>query len=122
MMTIPIASGNSQPQEWNIGNQTLIVSADSRKVLAMLNARHPLLLPPGSVLEFDGPPGELVVTGMRVIADQDGGIVCVETKPARAAGRYRAPATQSRPAQPPGHLRPAPGQPPRWTPIRPGNG
>jgi hypothetical protein len=122
MTTIPVPSGDSQPPEWNVGSQTLIVSAGGRQALAVLNARYPLLLPPGSVLQFDGPPGELVVTGIRVIAGQAGGIVCAETEPARTPGRYRASTALGRPAQRPGHLRTAPDQPPRWSPIRPGNG
>ncbi len=83
MTSIPIASDDSQPREWSIGNRTLIVSAGSQRALAVLNARSPLLLPPGSVLQFDGTPGELVVTRVRVIAGQLGGIVCAEVEPAR---------------------------------------
>jgi hypothetical protein len=121
MTSIPIRSADGQPREWNIGNRTLIVRADNKKALAVLNARYPLLLPPGSVLQFDGPPGELVVTRIRVIVGHDGGIVCAETEPACTPGRYRASAAPRRRAGRPGHLRPAPDQPPRWTPVRPGN-
>lgn len=122
MTTIPIPNGDGQPRECAISNQTLIVSAGTGKALAVLNAPGPLLLPPGSVLQFDGPPGELVVTSIRVIAGHDGGIVCAEAEPASTPARYRGSPPPGRSSERPGHLRPAPDQPPRWTAVRPGNG
>ena len=62
-------------------NRTLIVSATSRRALPVLNAQYPLLLPPGTIVQFDGQPGEFVVTGTRVIAGRLGGIVCAEVEP-----------------------------------------
>lgn len=102
MTSIPATGDASQPREWSISNRSLILSAGSRRVLAVLNGQDPLLLPPGSVLQFDDPPGELVVTGIRVVAGDGGGIVCLETepKPRRhrgARGDYGRPAA-SRPA------------------------
>jgi hypothetical protein len=120
MTSMPTVSDGSRPREWSISNRALIVSAGSKQVLAVLNGRQPLLLPPGSVLEFGDPLCELVVTSVRVIADEDGGIVCVEAEP--EPGRYHASAGSARPAEWPGHLRPVPSQPPRWSPVRPGNG
>jgi hypothetical protein len=55
MTGIPAASDDNQPREWSIGNRTLIIGAGSRRVLAVLNGRDPLLLPPGSVLQFGDP-------------------------------------------------------------------
>jgi len=81
-------SNDSQPREWSISNRTLIVSAGSNQALAVLNGREPLLLPPGSVLQFGHPLGELVVTRVRVIVGEGAGIVCVEAEP--EPGRYRA--------------------------------
>ena len=73
----------------SISNRTLIVSADSKRVLAVLNGRDPLLLPLGSVLQFGHPLGELVVTRVRVIVSEGGGIVCVETEPEPGRRRTR---------------------------------
>ena len=73
MTSIPAASDGSQPRERSISNRTLILSADSKRVLAVLNGRDPLLLPPGSVLQFDDPPGKVVVTSIRVIIDAGSG-------------------------------------------------
>jgi hypothetical protein len=118
MTSIPVTSDDSPPQEWSLGNQTLILSAGSARPLAVLNGRYPLLLPPGSVLQFDDPPTELVVTKIRVIVGDGGATVCAETAPAR----YCASAAPGGQAAPPRHLRPAPSQPPRWSRVRPGNG
>jgi len=41
----------------------LIIGADSQRVLAVLNGRDPLLLPPGSGLQFGDPLGQLVPPG-----------------------------------------------------------
>jgi hypothetical protein len=120
MTSIPTTSGGHQPREWSISNRTLIVSAGSKRALAVLNGCEPLLLPPGSVLQFGDPLGELVVTRVRVIVGEDGGIVCLEAEP--EPGRYRGSAGPDRPAERPGHLRPVPSQPPRWSRVRPGNG
>ena len=120
MTSIPTTSDGGQPREWSISNRTLIVSAGSKRMLAVLTGRDPLLLPPGSVLQFDDPPGELVVTRVCFIVGEDGGIVCVEAEP--ELGRYRASAGLDRPAERPGHLRPVPSQPPQWSRVRPGNG
>jgi hypothetical protein len=73
MTVIPAASGGTQPREWSVSNRTLVVSADSKRVLAVLNGRDPLLLPPGSVLQLGDPPGELVVTRIRVMVSEGGG-------------------------------------------------
>lgn len=121
MTSIPTTtSDDSQPRQWSISNRTFIVSADGKRVLAVLNGRDPLLLPPGSVLQFGDPPGELVIIRVRVIVDDDGVAVCLETEP--GPGRYRAPEGPGRPAERPGYLRPVPSQPPRRSPVRPGNG
>lgn len=52
-------------------------------MLAVLNGREPLLLllPPGSVLQFGDPLGQLVVTKVGVIVGEEGGVVCVEAEP-----------------------------------------
>jgi len=118
MSSIQTTSDGSQPREWSISNRTLIVSAGSKRALAVLNGRDPLVLPPGSVLQFGDPLGELVVTRVRVIVGEGGGVVCVEAEP--EPGRYRASAGPDRPAERPGHLRPVPSQPPRWSRVRPG--
>jgi hypothetical protein len=112
MTSSPVASTDGQPREWSIGNRTLIVSAGSKRALAVLNTGYPLLLPPGTVLQFDGPPGELVVTGIRVIAGRDGGIVCAEVEPAPGGGRYHTSMAPGHSAGRPGHLRPVPSQAP----------
>jgi hypothetical protein len=122
MTSSPVASTDGQPREWSIANRTLVVSADSKRALAVLNTRYPLLLPPGTVLQFDGPPGELVVTRIRVVADRDGGIVCAEVEPAPGGGRDRTSAVPGHPAVRPGHLRPVPSPAPWWSSVRPGNG
>lgn len=122
MTDIPTTSDDSQPRELRVSKQTIIFSAGSRQVLAILNGRDPLVLPPGTVLQFDDPPGELVVTRVRVIVGEGGGTVCAEAEPAPKAVRYRSSAAPDGPAERPGHLRPVPGQPPRWSPVRPGNG
>ena len=50
MTSIPTISDGSQPRQWSISNRTLVVSTGGERVLAVLNGREPLLLPPGSVL------------------------------------------------------------------------
>jgi hypothetical protein len=122
MTSIPDTSDDSSPQEWSIGNRTLILSAGSQRPLAVLNGRYPLLLSPGSMLQLDDPPEELVVTKLRLILGDGGGVVCAEVEPAAQPERYRASAAPSRQAEPPRHLRSAPGQLPRWSRVRPGNG
>jgi hypothetical protein len=122
MTSSPVASTDGQPREWSIGNRTLIVRAGSKRALAVLNTGYPLLLPPGTVLQFDGPPGEVVVTGIRVVAGRDGGIVCAEVEPAPGGERYHTSVTSGHPAGGLGHLRPVPTRTPRWSTVRPGNG
>jgi hypothetical protein len=117
MTSIPTTSDGSQPRQWSMSNRTVIVSAESKRVLAVLNGRDPLLLPPGSVLRFGDPLGELVVTKVGVIVGEDGGVVCVEAEP--EPGHYRAPAGPGRRAERPGHLRPVPSQPPWWSRMGP---
>ena len=82
MTGIPTTSDDSQPRESSISKQTIIVSAGSKRVLAVMNGRDPLLLPPGTVLQFDDPLGELVVTRIRVIVGEGSGTVCAEAEPA----------------------------------------
>ena len=118
MTSTPDISDDSPPREWSIGTRTLILSAGRERPLAVLNGCYPLLLPPGSVLQLDDAPWELVVTKLRLILGDGDGIVCAEAEPAR----FRASAAPSQQAEPPRHLRPAPGQPPRWSRVRPGNG
>jgi len=117
MTSIPTTSDASQPRQWSISNRTIVVSADSKRVLAVLNGRDPLLLPPGSVLQFGDPLGELVVTRVGVIVGEDGGVVCVEAEP--QPGHYRASAGPGRRAERPGYLRPVPSQTPWWSLVRP---
>lgn len=119
MTSIPATSKVSQPPQWSISNRTVIVSADGKRVLAVLNGRDPLLLPPGSVLRFGDPLGELVVTRLGVIVGEDGVVVCVEAEP--EPGHYRAPAGPGRRAERPGYLRPVPIQTPWWSRMSPGN-
>lgn len=121
MTSSPITSDDRQPREWSIAGRTLILSAADHRALAVLNGGDPLLLPPGSVLQFGDPPGELVVTRIRVILGEDGAVVCAETEPAPQADLRRSSAAPARPAPPPGHLRPVPAQIP-WSQVRPGNG
>jgi hypothetical protein len=121
MTGIPATSDDSQSREWSISDRTLILSVGSKRVLAVLNGRDPLLLPPGSVLQFGDPLGELVVTRVRVILGEDGGTVCAEAEPVHKP-HYRTSAAPGGPAERPGHLQPVPGQPPRWSRVRPGNG
>lgn len=122
MTTSPAVSADSQPREWNIGNRTLVVSASTRQALAVLTYDYPLLLPPGTVLQFDGPPGELVVTRIRVVAGRDGGIVCAEAEPAPGSDGDHRSAEPGHPAGRPVRLRPVPSQTPWWSSVRPGNG
>lgn len=123
MTGIPIASGEVAAREWSIDHRTLVLSASGNRVLATLNTRYPLLLPAGSVLQFDDPPGELVVTGTRVILGDATGIVCAEAEPAPTLEHHRAAAAGEHLAD--GRRVPAPGidgLPPRCSRIRPGNG
>lgn len=122
MSGVPTSDGGSQPLEWSISNHTLILSAGSKQVLAVLTGREPLLLPPGTVLQFDDPPGELVVTSVRVIPGEGGGTVCAEAEPMPKPVHYRTSAASDGPAERPGYLRPVLDQPPRWNRVRPGNG
>src|SRR5581483_9476359 len=103
MTGIPTTSDDSQPRESSISKQTIILSAGSRQVLAILNGHDPLLLPPGTVLQFDDPPGELVVTRVRVIVGEGSGTVCAEAEPASKPVRYRTSAASDGPAERPGH-------------------
>lgn len=121
MTGIPTTGNHSQPHEWSISKRTLIVSADSKRVLAVLNGRDPLLFPPGSVLQFGDPLGELVVTRVRVIVSEGSGTVCAEAEPVPKP-HYRTSAAPGGPAERPGHLQRVAGQPPRWSRVRPGNG
>jgi hypothetical protein len=122
MTGIATTSDGSQPREWSISNRTLILSAGNKQVLAVLTGRDPLLLPPGTVLQLDDPPGELVVTSVRVILGEGGGTVCAEAEPVPKPVHYRTPAIPDGPAERPGNLWPVPSQPPRWSRVRPGNG
>lgn len=121
MTGIPATSDDNQPREWSISNRTLIIGAGSQRVLAVLNGRDPLLLPPGSVLQFGDPLGELVVTRVRVIFGEDGGTVCAEAVPVPKP-RYRTSADPGDPAEWPGHVQPVPDRQSRWSRVRPGNG
>lgn len=120
MTSIPTMSDGTQPRQWGITSQTLIVSASAKRVLAVLNGREPLVLPPGSVLHLGDPFGALVVTKVSVIVGEDGGAVCLEAEPEPL--HYRAPEGLDHPAQRPRYLRPVPSQPVRRSPARPGNG
>jgi hypothetical protein len=122
MTGVPATSDGSQPREWSVSNRTLILSADGKQVLAVLTGRDPLLLPPGTVLQFDDQPGELVVTRVRVILGEGGATVCAEAEPMPEPVHYRTSAAPDGPAGRPGYLRPVPSQPPRWSRVRPGNG
>lgn len=123
MTSIAMESDGVQPREWSIDHRTLVLSASGHRVLATLNTCYPLLLPAGSVLQFDGSPGELVVTGIRVTFGDVTGIVCAEAEPALALEHHHAAAAGEHPAN--GRGVPAPridGLSPRWSRIRPGNG
>jgi hypothetical protein len=122
MTGIPNAGDGSQLREWSVSNRTLILSAGSEQVLAVLTGREPLLLPPGTVLQFDDPPGELVVTSVRVILGEGGGTVCAEAEPTPEPKHSRTSSGPGGPAERPGYLRPVPSQPSRWSRVRPGNG
>ncbi len=122
MTSSPITSDDRHPREWGIGNRTLILSARSQRALAVLNGPGPLLLPPGSVLQFDGPPGELVVTAIRVILGEGGAIVCAEAEPAPKPDVRRASPAPGRLPGRTGQLRLVPDQTPWWSQVRPGNG
>jgi hypothetical protein len=122
MTSSPMTSDDRQPHEWNIGNRTLILSADSHRALAVLNRCDPLLLPPGSVLQFDDPPGELVVTRIRVILGEGGAIVCVAAEPAPRPVPIALRQPQAAPQSGPGTCGRYPSQTPWWSQVRPGNG
>ena len=121
MTGIPATSDDNQPREWSISNRTLIIGAGSQRVLAVLDGHDPLLLPPGSVLQFGDPLGELVVTRVRVIVDEEGGTVCAEAE-AVPSSRDRTSAAPGGPAERPGHVQPVPDRQSRWSRVRPGNG
>ena len=87
MTGIPATSDDNQPREWSISNRTLIIGAGGHRVLAVLNGHDPLLLPPGSVLQFGDPLGELVVTRVRVLFGEGDGTVCAEACRSRAKCR-----------------------------------
>ena len=89
-MVDPLTGNEIKPREWQIGNRTLIVSAEHRHALGVFNSRYPLPLVPGSILQFDDGLGDQRVVGLRVIAGQQGGIVCVEVEPVGKAGRQAA--------------------------------
>jgi hypothetical protein len=108
MTSIPTTSEGSQPRQWSISDRTLIVSAGGKRVLAVLNGREPLLLPPGSVLQFGDPLGQLVVTKVGVIVGEEGGVVCVEAEPEPT--QHPILSRLDHPKQRAGHLRPVPGQ------------
>jgi hypothetical protein len=121
MTSVPATSDGSQPREWSVSNRTLILSADGKQVLAVLTGRDPLLLPPGTVLQFDDPPGDLVVTRVRVILGEGGATVCAEAEPMPKPVHYLTSAAPDGPAGRPGYLRPEPSQPPRWSRVPPRN-
>ncbi len=104
MTGIPTTSDGGHPREWSISNRTLILGSGNKPVLAVLTGRDPLLLSPGTVLQFDDPPGELVVTKVRVIVGEGGGTVCAEAEPMPKPMHYRTSAAPDRPAERPGHL------------------
>lgn len=120
MTSIPTISDGSQPRQWSISNRTLVVSAGGERVLAVLNGREPLLLPPGSVLQFGDPLGQLVVTKVGVIVGEESGVVCVEAEP--EPGQYPVLSRLDHPTQRAGYLRPVPSQLPQSSGVRPGNG
>jgi hypothetical protein len=70
-------------------------------MLAVLNGREPLLLPPGSVLQFGDPLGQLVVTKVGVFVGEEGGVVCVEAEP--EPGQYPVLSRLDHPTQRAGH-------------------
>jgi hypothetical protein len=121
MTGIPATSDDNQPREWSISNRTLIIGAGGHRVLAVLNGHDPLLLPPGSVLQFGDPLGELVVTRVRVLFGEGDGTVCAEAVPVPKP-RYRTSADPGDPAEWPGHVQPVPDRQSRWSRVRPGNG
>lgn len=88
-------------------------------VPGVLNGREPLLLPPGSVLQFGDPLGQLVVTKVGVIVGEEGGVVCVEAEP--EPGQYPVLSRLDHPTQRAGYLRPVPSQLPQSSGVRPGN-
>lgn len=106
MTSIPIVSDGPQPRQSSISDQTLVVSPGGTRVLAVLNGRGPLVLPPGSVLQLGDPLGQFVVTKVGVIVGAEGGVVCVEAEPEHR--HYRASPDPDHPAQRHGHLRPVP--------------
>lgn len=105
MTSIPTIGDGSQPRQWSISNRTLVVSAGGERVLAVLNGREPLLLPPGSVLQFGDPLGQLVVTKVGVIVGEP--------------GQYPVLSRLDHPTQRAGYLRPVPSQLPQSSGVRP---
>jgi len=55
MTSTPVVGDDRPSREWSIAHRTLSLSTGSHGPLAVLNGRHPLLLPPGSVLQVDDP-------------------------------------------------------------------
>jgi hypothetical protein len=121
-MSDRVTSDEISPREWQIGNRTLIVSAEHGRALGVLNARSPLPLFPGSILQFDDGLGDQRVVGVGIIAGRHGGMVCVQVEPAGESGPCLRPARQ---AARPHQLRLLKGTPERWpcparaAPIRP---
>lgn len=101
-MSDRVTGDEISPREWPIGNRTLIVSAEHGRALGVLNARSPLPLFPGSILQFDDSLGDQRVVGVGIIAGRHGGMVCVQVEPAGEAGPRLRPARQ---AARPGRLR-----------------
>lgn len=96
MTSIPTMSDGTQPRQWGITNQTLIVSASAKRVLAVLNGREPLVLPPGSVLHLGDPLGALVVTKVSVMASttrRSGRGTCGRCRASQCGGVPCAPVT-----------------------------
>jgi hypothetical protein len=104
MTNLLIAGDAAEPREWDIGNRTLIISVGQRHALGVLNARHPLLLPGGSVLESDDVLDDQRVAGVGVIADQRGGIACDEVDPVTGTPQGIADANPAGPVAGARHL------------------
>jgi hypothetical protein len=99
-MSDRLTSDEISPREWPIGNRTLIVSAEHGHAMGVFNARSPLPLFPGSILQFDDDLGDQRVVGVGIIAGRHGGMVCVQVEPAGEAGPRLRPARQAaRPRQ-----------------------
>jgi hypothetical protein len=99
-MSDRVTSDEISPREWQIGNRTLIVSAEHGRALGVLNARSPLPLFPGSILQFDDGLADQRVVRVGIIAGQHGGMVCVQVEPAGESRPRVRPARQAaRPRQ-----------------------